>query len=211
MGVTGIFLDEAGYDFGVTRERQNAIVRYIHALGLKAFLNAFDPDDVFGSARTPINGAGGGNPAGLGHALGADDAFLLESFQVRLGEYEDARMWAARTAKAAAYRDRFGTTLFATTTTERAEHYRPEVFAYAWWSAVLWDMDGFGWGEPGFSGASSQLPWRPREAEGRVRPGRRFTASVVPTATGFARRADHGIVTLDLRTRDGDIVPAAGR
>ena len=55
MGARGVFFDEAGYDFGVTRERQNAAVVAAHARGLSACLNAFRPTDVFGSARTPLN------------------------------------------------------------------------------------------------------------------------------------------------------------
>ena len=35
MGADGIVLDEAGYDFGVTRERQNAAVSAAHARGLR--------------------------------------------------------------------------------------------------------------------------------------------------------------------------------
>ena len=48
MGVAGVFLDEAGYDWpGVDRERQNMAVRYIHELGLSAFPNAFYPEELF--------------------------------------------------------------------------------------------------------------------------------------------------------------------
>src|SRR6266550_1400019 len=48
MGVAGIFLDEAGYDFtAVTRKRQNTAVRIIHELGLSAFLNAYFLDHLF--------------------------------------------------------------------------------------------------------------------------------------------------------------------
>lgn len=47
MGVSGIFLDEAEYGFGCSRERQNEAVDYVHSKGLKAFINAWDPDDVF--------------------------------------------------------------------------------------------------------------------------------------------------------------------
>ena len=63
MGVHGVFLDEAGYDFGVTRVRQNAIVDYIHGRGLQAFVNAYNPDDVF-SGDPLVLPNGGGNPGG---------------------------------------------------------------------------------------------------------------------------------------------------
>ncbi len=47
MGVSGIFLDEAGYDWPViTRARQNTIIRFVHSLGMSAFLNAYQPETL---------------------------------------------------------------------------------------------------------------------------------------------------------------------
>src|SRR5271167_3846268 len=63
-GVHGIFLDEAGNDFGVDHDRRERIIELIHSLGLSAFVNAFQPSDVFGDGPTP---------------LGKGDFFLLES------------------------------------------------------------------------------------------------------------------------------------
>ena len=113
MGVQGIFLDEAGYDFGNTRSRQNAAVEAIHRLGLGAFMNAYRPEDLFSTDRIARNAVGGGNPEGNAAVLGSKDIFLLESFQVREGQYEDGTNWYRRTSRAAAYRDQFGARVFA--------------------------------------------------------------------------------------------------
>jgi len=48
MNVDGIFIDEAGYDFGVSRIKQNEIISYVHSLGLKLFINAWKVNDIFG-------------------------------------------------------------------------------------------------------------------------------------------------------------------
>lgn len=208
MGVTGIFLDEAGYEFGVTRARQNVMVDFIHSLGLTAFLNAFDPDDVFGSAPVPLNVAGGGNRSGTPPRLNAKDAYLLESFQVRLGQVESWPAWSARTAKAVRYRDRYGTRIFAvTTTTSETEAPVAQLFRYAWWSAALWGLDGFGWGEPDFSGASSRLPDRHALIDRRSVAGTRFTTAVMPTADGLERHTDAGVVRLNRASRSGRFIP----
>ena len=45
LGVHGIFFDEAGYDFGVTRQRPNEAIDGAHPKP-RVFLNAFDSDDV---------------------------------------------------------------------------------------------------------------------------------------------------------------------
>src|SRR5439155_18712824 len=111
-----VFLDEAGYDFGVTRERQNAAIAVAHARGLSACLNAFRPADVFGAAHMPLNAAGGGNPEGRRPEISADDAVLLESFAVRSGVAEPAQDLAARTRAALEGRAKFGTRVFGVAT-----------------------------------------------------------------------------------------------
>lgn len=75
LGADGIFLDDAGFDYGVSRARLNETVRYVHELGLSAFINAWDPDDVMGSAVHPLY-----NPNGAATALDRRDIYLLEDF-----------------------------------------------------------------------------------------------------------------------------------
>jgi hypothetical protein len=207
MGVAGVFLDEAGFDFGVTRERQNAVVDFIHDLRLSAFVNAFNPDDVFSSTAMALNSAGGGNPSGLPSRLGAQDAFLLESFQVRLGEPEAWPAFAARTAAAVAHRDRFQTRLYAvTTTTDRTEKLSSQLYPYAWWSAALWGLDGFGWGEPDFSGVTSKLPARHYAVAKEAAIGTRFMSPVMETADGLERRTNAGRIVISRTSKSGRFV-----
>lgn len=49
IGATGIFLDEYGYDYYVTRERQNEIVNYIHDKKMNVIANSWQIDYVFSS------------------------------------------------------------------------------------------------------------------------------------------------------------------
>ncbi|GIO12911.1 hypothetical protein J19TS2_24660 [Cohnella xylanilytica] len=75
MGADGIFLDDAGYDYGGTRIRFNEIVRYIHDKNMVAFVNAWNPDDVLSSAYDPAH-----NSKSLKTAMDGRDIYLLESF-----------------------------------------------------------------------------------------------------------------------------------
>jgi len=75
MGVDGIFLDDAGYDYKVSRKRLNETVQYIHNLGLSVFANAWKPEDIFASTVDPIF-----NPKGVATALGKNDIYLFEEF-----------------------------------------------------------------------------------------------------------------------------------
>jgi hypothetical protein len=156
MGVSGIFLDEAGYDWTIIdRKRQNAAVGYIHGLGLSAFLNAFYPKDLF--SRDDLLGK---NPDHVAPLLDGRDLFLLESFQVKNGAYEEVSEWKERVNQAVASRSQYRSSIFAVTTNQENSPFDPLKFAYAWWSAWLYDLDGFGWGEPNFSVPAGSLPDR---------------------------------------------------
>lgn len=162
MGVSGIFVDEAGYDYPVvTRERQNLAVRIIHEAGLSAFMNAYFIEHLFSLENKPQNANGSDkNPKRLAPLLDRRDLFLLESFQIKNGNYEDAAATEERLSKALKYRRQYGTRIFATTTTTEARQFSVEKFNYAWWTARLYGLDGFSWGEPYFAAANNSLPNR---------------------------------------------------
>jgi hypothetical protein len=159
MGVAGIFLDEGSYDFGnVDRARQNKAVTYVHQQGLSAFMNGYFPDHIFGIENDPLYAKGNNkNPGHQPPALNAKDLYLLESFQIREGSYEDPMQWQARVKKVLDYRKRYGTQIFAITTAGK-QPFDAQKLNYAWWSAWMNDLDGFGWGEPNFSASDNLLP-----------------------------------------------------
>jgi hypothetical protein len=156
MGIHGVFLDEAGYDFGVTRERQNQAVLAAHARGLRVCFNAFNPDDVFGDGQVPINAVGGGNPAGVKSLLSERDAILLESFAVGGGVTEPAAVLTRRVRAALAGRRRFGTRVFAIATGDDITRAQ-----YGWWVASAFGLDAYGWSGSGYGAATSRLRWAP--------------------------------------------------
>ena len=199
MGARGIFLDEAGYDFGVTRARQNEIISFIHSLGLGAFVNAFEPDDAFSPAAIPLNGAGGGNPRGETAVLGNGDFFLLESFLVRNGQFDRTTAGAERIARAVGHRQKYGTRIFATTTIAVAQTFSQAQFNYAYAGAVLWGLDGFGWGELDFGARDNLLPWRGCPEWQSADLGTRFTSAVRQEGHSYIRATDRGRIRLDFQ------------
>jgi hypothetical protein len=201
MGVRGVFLDEAGYDFGVTRIRQRAVVEAIHRAGGRAFVNAFNPDDVLSDEAAPLNARGGGNPSGLASPLRAGDLFLLESFVVRNGDVEPADAWFERSRKAAAHRERTGIRVMTVTTAARHRPFERPLCEMAWWAATLWAFDGFGWGEPDFAAPSSALPSRTCGRAGAVVG--RYVSGVQRDGVRFVRRSEHGTVEVDFGRRLG--------
>lgn len=80
--INGIFVDEAGYDFEVTRDRQNAIIDYIHGKGLKVFINGWNPDDIFSSDVVATY-----NPTGTETTINPGDIYLDEDFLIDSDSY----------------------------------------------------------------------------------------------------------------------------
>jgi hypothetical protein len=204
MGADGVLLDEAGYDFGVTRERQNQAVDAVHHEGLRAFVNAFDPDDVLSPKAVMTNARGGGNPAGLPSRLEAADLLLLESFAVRNGAVESPEGWFQRAQRADAHRDRMGIEIWTVTTATDRRPFDARLCSLAWWSTVLWGFSGFGWGEPDYSARLSVLPSRSCGAS--LSGGGMYVGGVVRERSRFTRKTDNGWVEVDFSSRSGRLI-----
>jgi hypothetical protein len=79
-GATGVFLDEFGYDYSVTRDRQNEIVVYAHGLGLNVIANSWTLDHAFSKQNIIIDWLSNfnGNPNLLESELNESDYYLFE-------------------------------------------------------------------------------------------------------------------------------------
>ncbi|MEK4424614.1 LamG domain-containing protein [Solibacillus sp. FSL K6-1523] len=81
LGCTGIFLDEFGFDYRVTRERQNEIVNYIHTLSMNVIANSWRIDYAFSSKSMPLSWLSNfdGNPNKLLPVLNENDYYMFEN------------------------------------------------------------------------------------------------------------------------------------
>jgi hypothetical protein len=198
MEVTGVFLDEAGYDFGTTRKRQSEIIEYAHATKkVPVFVNAWRPEDIFDDkvvgkvkyvgrlatkwSKKPMN------PNGAGTLLGRGDIFLHESFQVQKTPavwqpvLDPALGWWPKSELAWRYKRDHGTKMATISTTSDTgpnciATFMQERMNYVWYSTWLHNFDYIGWGEAvEFSASGScadQLPYRKRPHElGTSDPG----------------------------------------
>jgi hypothetical protein len=195
MGVAGVFLDEAGYDFGVTRARQNFAVTAAHAANVDAWLNAWHPDDVFSSAAVPLNGSGGGNPTGVAPVVGPTDAYLLESFAIANGAPEDASALLARATAAVGWRGVYGTRIEAVSTSVAAPDL--DLLAYSWWIATIFGLDGYGWGMPDFSAESDALPALARPMAEAILATATFSGALTVIAGRWERDTTVGRIVVD--------------
>ena len=190
MGIYGIFLDAAGYDYGVTRERQNKIIRMAHDKELSVFINAFNPDDVFSEDPTPI-------------LLSNKDYYLHESFQIQDGKYVDPEFWILKSTKALEKSKPFGTKQMVTTVSSQKTDFKQDQLAYAWWSTLLLGFHGFSWGEQLFS-SDGHLPFRERPSE---KIGEKFLGKVKSQGHLYTRETDQGIILVDGDNHIGSFTP----
>src|SRR5574344_890416 len=83
MGAKGIFLDEFGYDYRTTRERQNEIVDFCHENSLQVIANAWVLDHVFGTENYIVEAGKTaehpGNPNKLECHLTENDYIFFEN------------------------------------------------------------------------------------------------------------------------------------
>ncbi len=169
--IAGIFCDEFGYDFNTTRSKQNTIVDYIHNKSnpsLKAFVNAWDPDDVFS-----------GNP---GHKLNTDDLFLVESYVVKTGNYETESAWDSRNDKLVTYKS--DAKIVCITTPDSNGTFSQSKLDFAYFNCAMYGFEAFGWGEKNYSsaGGADSLPLRSRPG---VPEGTKLDGSVSNTGSVY--------------------------
>lgn len=152
--VVGIFCDQFGFDFGMNRAKQNDEIDYIHNKGLKAFVNAWNPDDVFknitGASATKMN---------------SDDWYLAESFQIINGNYQNVSDWKSKADKMKDYKDNGPgySNMAIVTTNSSTGGFNQDKWDYAYYSATLYGFDAAGWGEYNFSASDAVMPFRTRK------------------------------------------------
>jgi len=200
LGVSGIFLDEAGYDWPiVTRSRQNTAIRLAHSLGMAAFLNAYHPETL-----TSLGDKSTKNPLQEKSALTARDLILLESFPIKHGSYLDPSELQSRLQQALRVRQQFSTRVVALSTTQADSPFLEDQMDYACWSAWMFDMDAMAWGEPDFS-SDNKLPERRCEFLKLSRSQLEARAVASASDNIFWRRTVEGIVVLDIKNNRVDL------
>ncbi len=198
-GADGLLFDEFGYEYLVTRGRQNAAVSYAHSKGMRVIANAWVPADAFDPG---VNAQW--NPSGLPTVLNASDAFLFESFQVQEGEYVPEAFWRSKTAALEVYRKAIGFSIFGVTTTLPTTAFTQQAFDYTWYSALLANYEAVGWGEYLFAALTAQAPYRTPPA---IDPGTQYLGDVLEQSPLYRRFSNLGEVRVNAATHVGGFLP----
>ncbi len=211
MNVPGVLLDQFGYEFLTSRDRQNAIVEYAHSQSLVVAVSAEDPADGFDDAIDASF-----NPNGEPTLLRSFDFYLWEGHQFRQGAFEADAAWRSKANALAQLQSSVGFKILSVTTTNVDDPgaFDPDAFFYAWHSAVLYGHEATGWGEFAYSATGASLDQAPLRTRPALNPGDFFDGPVISSPSLHQRSTELGWVFVNTSTHAFGFtlsVPAAGQ
>ena len=168
LGVQGIFMDQAGYDFGLTRSQFNQRVDYVHSDSTSklCFVNAWNTDHVLGTANDVSYPNSTYNPGLVASKLQITDWIMLESFPVNTtsysGGYESGSDWAARGSKMSLLRAAYGVNFAAVSMVDNTRTDGTALCGFAFSSAMQWSLEGFGTSDTAYGASSAKVKYWPR-------------------------------------------------
>jgi hypothetical protein len=165
LGVHGIFLDEAGYDFGVDRAGFNTRVDYVHGKtsAKLCFANAWNTDNILGTADDPSYPNSTWNPTLAESNLTIDDWILLESLAVNTTAYSgnngyaSKADWAARIAKTIMLRATYHVNFVGGGIIDDADVDGQDKFDFSFVSALMASLEGHGTSSNAYGASTAQV------------------------------------------------------
>lgn len=215
MGVDGIFFDEYGFDYDVTRARQNEAIDAVHVLKskkrgkmLSVIANAWNLKDVFGSEVNTVS-----NPDGIASKMGSNDYYLLESFFVSEGNYVDAaNALNLSTAidkmnDAYKYSEATGSKSLTITTNADETSYDKDKFMYSWYAAVILGAEGAGWGEYVFSAGGLTINAAPFRERPSINFGSEYAGKITVNGNLIERKTNKGKIYINTLNHEYGFIP----
>lgn len=165
MNVSGIFCDEAGYDFGTVatngRVAFNEKLGLLHACKLLAFVNAWNPDHVLGVVNDSTFPNSIYNPDNIPSLVRKVDWYLFESLAVNdsaySGDLEPQAQYMARMVKASRYTERVQMASVGI-----IDVVNPAKFNFLWVAGVMGGMDAVGSADSLYGASSATTHWYER-------------------------------------------------
>lgn len=165
LEVHGIFLDEAGYDFGTNRVDFNSKVSYVHNQEYAniCFVNSWNMDHIIGTENDESYPNETWNPTLTESDLQSTDYYLLESFPINTsaysgtGGYESKSDWAIRGVKAINHRYTYGIKLVACGMINNDNTNGQQLFNFGYVSALMFSLEGFGTSDTNYGASSAAV------------------------------------------------------
>ncbi len=170
LQVDGIFLDEAGYDHGRTRDEFNQRVDYVHGktYANKCFANAWNTDHILGITNDPSYPDSTYNDSCAESNLTLNDWILLESFPVNTTAYaandgyESISDWATRGVKAKDLRATYGVNFASVSMISNDHTDNTALSNFAFTSSMMFSLEGHGTSDTNYAASSARVNYFPR-------------------------------------------------
>jgi hypothetical protein len=208
LNIEGILIDEAGYDYGVTRDELNSRIDYVHNKTYTkiCFVNAWNLDHILGVENDVNYPNSIYNTTSGTSNLTANDWCLLESFPINTSSYtstagyESKTDWAARGSKANLKRYEYNINVAAVGIINNSNGEGQELFNFGFVSAMMWNLDAFGTSDVYYGANSAAVTyWNRPKTEGLGREWSPSPSVQVNTADTdiYLRYLDFGKLVLD--------------
>jgi hypothetical protein len=170
LEVHGIFMDEAGYDYGKTRSEFNDRVDYVHnqTYANICFANAWNMDHIIGTTNDPSYPNSTYNSGTVESNLTYNDWYLLESFAVNTAAYSgnngyaSKSDWSARGSKAITHRYTYGINLASVGIIADGDSADEDLFDFSFISACMWGFEANGSSDTYYGASSAKSEFLPR-------------------------------------------------
>jgi hypothetical protein len=163
LEVDGIFMDEAGYDFGRTRAEFNQRVDYVHSktYANTVFANSWNSNHILGTENDLNFPNSTYNDSRAESNLNNDDWVLLESFPVNTstGGYESAGDWAVRGSRALNLRNTYGTNFAASSVINNDNTDGTALFNYSYISSLMFSLEAHGTSDTNYGASSASVKY----------------------------------------------------
>lgn len=159
LDVDGIFLDEAGYDFGNKRYRFNYVVEYIHnqMYANNVFVNSWNPNHIIGINDDVSYPNYIYNEWNQLSSLNAGDWYLLESCPIYNDIYRMYPSDIMKLNKCIELRDEFGINLGSVSTISNNNASGQDLYNQHKDIAEIYGLDGVGSSDLYYGGSSSMV------------------------------------------------------
>lgn len=206
LQVDGVFFDEAGYDYGKTRQECNDRVDYVHNLSSAklCFVNAWNMDHTVGLINDPSFPNATFNSVLAESNLTKNDWYLLESFGVNTlsytNDYEAKAAWFVRGTKAVAHRKNYGIKLASVGVISNDSAKAVDLFNFVMTGSMMFSLDAMGSSDENYGSSSAKvIMWERPDVTGlgRVWDIEPSVSEDSTDADAYIRFTDFGKLTVD--------------
>ncbi len=210
LAVDGIFMDEAGYDFGRTRAEFNTRVDYVHDRTASniCFANAWNTDNILGTTNDPSYPNSTYNDTSAESNLTNTDWILLESFPINTTSYtastpdgyESRTDWKTRGDKMATLRNTYGVNFAGSSVINNANSDNTAMSEFSFISSMMYSLEAHGTSDTNYGASSATVNYYGRPDVSHMGVVYRLNCNVqqdVGDSDVYHKYVENGRFTLD--------------